>query len=157
MHFAGNHRELKTFVYKKRWIFDVNKFILYAYISVFTSRINNITSYWNTISLFFVNWFSHKISNSRTQSYSRTCIQRSSIKSRFILLQTCFRPPPLLSSRGHPAAVLCISFLSFVIFSCIKRSPVNENWAICHFMWYFIVFKMRPSSIQRNNMYKAGA
>ena len=54
---------------------------------------------------------------------------------------TCIRRPPLLSGRGHPVAVLCLSF--FVIFTCIKRSPLNGNLPICYFMRYFIVFKMR--------------
>ena len=38
---------------------------------------------------------------------------------------TCIRQPPLLSGRGHPVAVLCLSF--FVIFTCIKRPPLNGN------------------------------
>ena len=38
---------------------------------------------------------------------------------------TCIRRPPLLSGRGHPVAVLCLSF--FVIFTCIKRPPLNGN------------------------------
>ena len=56
---------------------------------------------------------------------------------------TCIRRPPLLSGRGHPVAVLCLSF--FVIFTCIKRPPLNGNEAICYFMRYFIVFKVRSS------------
>ena len=38
---------------------------------------------------------------------------------------TCIRWPPLLSGCGHPVAVLCLSF--FVIFTCIKRPPLNGN------------------------------
>ena len=38
---------------------------------------------------------------------------------------TCIRRPPLVSGRGHPVAVLCLSF--FVIFTCIKRPPLNGN------------------------------
>ena len=38
---------------------------------------------------------------------------------------TCIRRPPLLSGRGHPVAVLCLSF--FVIFTCFKRPPLNGN------------------------------
>ena len=38
---------------------------------------------------------------------------------------TCIRRPPLLSGRGHPVAVLCLSF--FFIFTCIKRPPLNGN------------------------------
>ena len=45
-------------------------------------------------------------------------------KSRFFahtnaVFVTCIRRLPLLSGRGHPVAVLCLSF--FVIFTCIKR------------------------------------
>ena len=56
---------------------------------------------------------------------------------------TCIRRPPLLSGRGHPVAVLCLSF--FVIFTSIKRPPLNGNRAICYFMQYFVVFKMRSN------------
>ena len=35
----------------------------------------------------------------------------------------CIKRPPLLSSGGHPVAVLCLSF--FVIFTGIKRAPFN--------------------------------
>ena len=38
---------------------------------------------------------------------------------------TCIRRPPLLRGRGHPVAVICLSF--FVIFTCIKRPPLNGN------------------------------
>ena len=38
---------------------------------------------------------------------------------------TRIRRPPLLSGRGHPVAVLCLSF--FVIFACIKRPPLNGH------------------------------
>ena len=67
-------------------------------------------------------------------------------KSRFFahtntVFVTCIRRPPLLSGRGHPVAVLCLSF--FVIFTCIlKRPPLNVNLAICYFMRYFIVLKV---------------
>ena len=49
-------------------------------------------------------------------------------KSRFFahtnaVFGTCIRRPPLLSGRGHPVAVPCLSF--FVIFTCIKRPPLN--------------------------------
>ena len=39
------------------------------------------------------------------------------------LLSFCIKRPPLLSSGGHPVAVLCLSF--FVIFTGIKRAPFN--------------------------------
>lgn len=38
---------------------------------------------------------------------------------------TSIRWSPLLSSCGHPIAVLCLSF--FVIFTCIKPPPLNRN------------------------------
>ena len=49
-------------------------------------------------------------------------------KSRFFahtnaVFVTCIRQP--LSGRGHPVAVPCLSF--FVIFTCIKRPPLNGN------------------------------
>ena len=51
-------------------------------------------------------------------------------KSRFFahtnaVSVTCIKRPPLLSGRGHPVAVLCLSF--FAIFTCIKRPPLNGN------------------------------
>ena len=45
---------------------------------------------------------------------------------------TCIRWPPLLSDRGLPVTVLCLSF--FVIFTCIKRPPLNGK-AICTVPW----------------------
>ena len=51
-------------------------------------------------------------------------------KSRFFahtnaVFVTRIRRPPLLSGRWHPVAVPCLSF--FVIFTCIKRPPLNGN------------------------------
>ena len=43
------------------------------------------------------------------------------------VLVICIRWPPLSSSCSHPVAVLCMSF--FVIFTSIKRPPLNGNWA----------------------------
>ena len=45
-------------------------------------------------------------------------------KSRFF---TCIRRPPLLSGRGHPVAVLCLSFFVIIFFICIKRPPFSGN------------------------------
>ena len=50
------------------------------------------------------------------------------LKSQFFahtnaVFVTCIRRPPLLSGRGHPVAVPCLSF--FVIFTCIRRPPLK--------------------------------
>jgi len=59
---------------------------------------------------------------------------------------TCIRRPPLSSGRGHPVAILCLSF--FVIFACILSvHPEHNNykmtksgnillWPISHRMQY---------------------
>ena len=106
--------------------------------------------YINSVLFCPVVFFKLLVSNSITVEpvYNGPVLSDQFSKSRFFahtnaVFVTCIRRPPLLSGRGHPVAVLCLSF--FVIFTCIKRPPLNGNLAIRYFMRHFIVFKMRSS------------
>ena len=48
---------------------------------------------------------------------------------------TCIRRPPLLSGRGHPVAVLCLSF--FVIFT---RIAATLEWMLSHVLFYAVFY-----------------